>query len=567
MLAQRTLRQLLLVLTITTALVSARPVYADERNLAENTYLVGHIASLDRVAEDAQSIFAAVGAPEKYRTIEAALILATRGHGATGIETTRPMGFAIADVESDEVLYFFLPVRDSATMLEMFDIFDPHPVEANVFQFSVDNLNLRLKFVDKWAFVYNSEHTFSDEFVDPLTLIGETAQEYDAAFTVRLTASAEKSRELITEMVQSLGVPGSIESALNAQFEKLLPECRELVVGYSIDAATREAILDAVLIPNEISTLAVYLKLQQQPENELAFLIDPDAALSIAANMPLGRTLRDGLANSILKPNVTGSSEKAVVPASNERVENPTLLESVPELKRLLAECLANESCHFAVSFNGKQKASAAAIRLTRAKELENVLAAFIEQRKLEQLQVVPAGTAEIEGETVYSFDATELLDDVDAIDALIGIDRVVHVTFLTDVVVAAAGPGSLETIENLIRQFRSPQNPHTESLPAVKQNLSMKHFVNDPTEDDEFGRILFDNFQNHDTLQTTLHFSSTNIRLRMHFEEAYQLLPAKGYAIFIDEFSTHNLVLLGYLLSGPPSIEEPPDDTTEPKP
>ena len=262
--------------------------------------------------------------PELVAGLEFLIQMATGGAGLEGLDKDRPWGVVVkadpAEADAGQLDpkrlmggYAFLPVTNLDKLLGAFrGAIDAPKVEDG---FVVVRQNggppNYIKEAGGWAFVANDPKWLADLPDNPLTLLGELAQEYDLAVSFDLAALPENIRERAIakakadasrELVQKPGEADEEFAARKVVTQQALRiasmavrELEQVTLGWVLDAESGKTHLDvSVTARGDTGAAGWFARLERTKSNFSGFLM-PDAAISGNWSVEFGKANIEGL--------------------------------------------------------------------------------------------------------------------------------------------------------------------------------------------------------------------------------------------------------------------------------
>jgi len=256
--------------------------------------------------------------------LEFLIQMATGGAGLEGLDKDRPWGVVVkadqAEADAGQLDpkrlmggYAFLPVTDLDKLLGAFRgaIDAPKEEDGLVVVRQNGGPPNYIKEAGGWAFVANDPKWLADLPENPLTLLGELAQEYDLAVSFDLAALPENIRERAIakakadasrELVQKPGEADEEFAARKVVTQQALRiasiavrELEHVTLGWVLDAESGKTHLDvSVTARGDTGAAGWFARLERTKSNFSGFLM-PDAAISGNWSVEFGKANIEGL--------------------------------------------------------------------------------------------------------------------------------------------------------------------------------------------------------------------------------------------------------------------------------
>ncbi|QDU43906.1 hypothetical protein Mal52_23840 [Symmachiella dynata] len=210
------------------------------------------ISSLNDVQDDLHYVFESAGIPEKARTIQAMANLMTAGFGSAGIDSTKPLGWAIVDRQADYAPFGFVPIEDEEQFLKLVRVYVPYVKVTHAGQKEPPpNDEFVVHFQDGYAFIYYGKKA-AVRFASPKDFIPEDAKLFDFSVSVQVDQIDDEhfveTFEAIYADLQAR-IPDLPKLSDDELPEQIVAQAGNLFVGFRISQEDRGTVLEMRLAP------------------------------------------------------------------------------------------------------------------------------------------------------------------------------------------------------------------------------------------------------------------------------------------------------------------------------
>ncbi len=285
---------------------------------------VASFAGYDAARTDVDFLGKISSNPDLVAGLEFVIKMATGGAGLEGLDKDRPWGVVVktdqAEADAGQLDpkrlmggYAFLPVTDLDKLLGAFRGVIDAPKKEDGFVVVRQNGGPPnyIKGVGGWAFVANDPKWLADLPDDPLTFLGEMAQEYDLAVSVDLAALPEAIRERAIakakadasrDLVQKPGEADEEFAARKVVTQQALRvasiavrELEHVTLGWVLDAESGKTHLDVSVTARSDTVAAGWFARLGRTTSKFSGFLMPDAAISGNWSVELGKANVDDL--------------------------------------------------------------------------------------------------------------------------------------------------------------------------------------------------------------------------------------------------------------------------------
>ena len=281
-------------------------------SVATRPYFSLFAASIDRLVEACEVVFASVDRSDLFKSLDERL---KTYRNFAGIERSKPLGLMSIwnDVGSADIV--FLPVKDIDQLLKTatFEIVGYHPVGPNRFEIERPGAPYQVLVRNEYAFLADDLSTIQALRVTPEQLTRGLRDRFDVVLHLdprQLPLSAktrliEGLKDQVEPWLQPLDKEASESVALRKAIGKLFLDLLQrtvldtstAIVGVHLDPKTRQFSSEIVLEATPGSVMATGLNRWIAQRSAFAPLVSPDVPAGVAINLPLS-----GLVEQILAP-------------------------------------------------------------------------------------------------------------------------------------------------------------------------------------------------------------------------------------------------------------------------
>lgn len=543
--------------------------------------------SLNNIKEDIRYIFQSAGFPEKAMTLEAFAILSTAGHGAAGIDPARPFGVAWQSGGEEMVPFGFIPISSEKRFLSLIRVFFPKlkkngpgrylDAEDKIFEFQIK---------DDWAFVFT--HTAdSPKFPSPKRFIGPGVGNYDVSVSVNLDQFDEKTKDAFAgglanynsrKRIQLTDVPKEISNhLLELTFRETINDSKQVIFGLRISEKERTCVLEMVAKPKAGASAAVYRDKQEHASRRVSRILQRPGTRKFAFNYLLHDGTRTALREFFSRVAFESLVERETRKASSQgNGEKQTATECRQFVDRLLSQPVL-EVAVIKPEAEKKQAGAAGwlyAVHLPNAKQQEQWLRATMKKSQSGLKQKIDVDFAKSKNATIHRI--RHSLQTKAGILQASATESSIYFVFTTDAFIVATGSRGLETLREAVDADvyqPSQEIPPSQVFAEVGAEYTVGPIVDFFSESKEVQALVRKNFKKDSRIRFQIETSKKQFTARLETQEAYHRLLAMAYGWSFDSilgeigpgsgfgFGMNSLVMLGYLIGGPPTIE--PEFTT----
>ncbi|QDT88391.1 hypothetical protein [Gimesia algae] len=215
---------------------------------------VATIASIERVLDDIDYIFATVNKPEYPAMIKGFL---AQYRNLEGLDKTKPLGaFVFLDkgISPQPVVVGFIPVKSldelTQTLGEVGFLINPVEGQENRYTLALPTFSLHIKMAHGYAFLQIKSEALDRDFYNPVEFTSALAKEYDIAGALFLSNVPQPMRMMAVDLAsasmdeklqqkpgeEDLKFQTRKETSLLAlkQFERVAQDGEQLTVGYTL---------------------------------------------------------------------------------------------------------------------------------------------------------------------------------------------------------------------------------------------------------------------------------------------------------------------------------------------
>jgi hypothetical protein len=507
---------------------------------AREPALVLSLKSYDVLKEDLGYLFQASGQPQAAALLDGLLHVVTRGRGPAGLDTSRPLGAMIQDLEAEPLPLLFVPVSDEEQALALLSQLLPvEKTAGEIFRVSARR-PFFVKLAGRWAFAALKPEQLQVLPPDPLVILGSGSREHHLALTVRVQALPSSLRQTVEAGLLSLQNqevvrrPGQSSEHHHGQLagqrlssqvtipsiRRFLAEGKEVRLGVSLSRPERRAVIDltATAIPGSESARS--FKEIEGTTSRFGFLLDGRPALALSLSLPLGDLLAQSLGELLY----------------TARARNPSA-GGTPEgrwLGRLLEMIDANVRSGrlegvFVLRVQSPERLSiVAAGRLLRAQELNELIDEISRRASpLSEAVDIQPGVATHKGAPVHR---VRLRAAPQEWRRAFGPEPTLHLAFAADLAFLALGGDSLGDVKWALDAATSPRNLGRRQPPFLFELRAGQLLPFAGALAGERRRLLEESLARDDRLSLAIEAIPDGSRLRIELEEGWLRLLGTAF-------------------------------------
>lgn len=270
----------LFVGTIVFAQADVDPTTRKEKMDWNQPVAIASIASINRVLEDIDYLFATVEQPAYPAMIKGFL---AQYRDLEGLDRTKPLGvlvFLNEGISPQPTPVGFVPVKDLDALTQTLDevgfILAPVDGKENRYTLALPTFSVHIKMAHGYAFFHLKEEALDRDFINPNDYAGSLAKKYDIAGSLLLKNVPKQMRLMAVDLARAKmdekmeREPGEEEvrfqsriqtmQFMHRQFEMIMQDGDNLTVGYSLSKQEKEISLFVGVKANPGSQLEKELK-------------------------------------------------------------------------------------------------------------------------------------------------------------------------------------------------------------------------------------------------------------------------------------------------------------------
>lgn len=295
-----------LCITIAGVTLSATPVSAQSRK-SDEPLLIVTVASVERILQDADFMFAATGRPELSEVLNVAL---ANVRDLSGMNRDKPAGILLYLNGIVPETVAFVPVDNIDDLMQTitFGPITPNKIDETHYEIQRRSGKSHVLLKDGFAFLAESEDTLERDFGDPAKLTRKLNNRYDASLTLSLRSLSPTTRDLFMDFTRA-GAEASLqrrddepesahrirEAAGRANLEtmsQIVRQGQEFTIGWNVSSEDKNASLEFVLTADPKSELAAWFKDFSSTRSYFANLLGQTTPLTVSSSWLLDKNAK-----------------------------------------------------------------------------------------------------------------------------------------------------------------------------------------------------------------------------------------------------------------------------------
>lgn len=379
---------------------------------------VASIASIDRVLDDIDYMFATIDKPEYPAMIKGFL---AQYRNLEGIDKTRPLGvfvFLKEGISPQPEIVGYIPIKDldalKQTLEEVGLFLNPVEDKENRYTLALPAFSLHLKLAHDYAFVQIKSEALDRDFYNPDEFTSALAEKYDIAASLLLKNIPQPMRMMAVDLASARidqelqQKPGESELQFESrkattmmifkQFQSIANDGSALTFGYELSKLNKKILLHFGIEAKPGSNLTKQLEELSQKASQYSYLNAADSDVLGYTILPLHKDIEQKMFLDVIE-----QSKAKVPPVFLGTEDNPgpaaKILKSAESTVRS-----GKLDAHIKLVQNGEaQLALIGALKLTDAVSFKEGLKDFFDLAgQAEDSKNIKANVAEVEGIAIH---------------------------------------------------------------------------------------------------------------------------------------------------------------------
>ncbi|WP_145102647.1 hypothetical protein [Gimesia panareensis] len=379
---------------------------------------VASIASIDRVLDDIDYMFATIDKPEYPAMIKGFL---AQYRNLEGIDKTRPLGafvFLKEGISPQPEVVGYIPIKDLDALKQTLDevgfFLNPVPDTKDRFTVALPNFSLHLKLAHDYAFVQIKSEALDRDFYNPDEFTRPLAEKYDIAASLLLKNVPEPMRMMAVDLAsaridqQLQQKPGESDIQFQSrkattmlifkQFQSVANDGAALTLGYELSKQNKKILLHFGIEAKPETDLTKQLEELSRKASQYSYLNAADSDVLGYTVFPLNKDIEQKMLLDVIE-----KSKADVPPVFLGTADNPgpaaKILKSAESTVRS-----GKLDAHVKLVQNGAEKlALIGALKLTDAASFKAGLQEFFDlMAQAEDTEGIKANVTEVEGVAIH---------------------------------------------------------------------------------------------------------------------------------------------------------------------
>ncbi|WP_417379898.1 hypothetical protein [Gimesia sp.] len=447
---------------------------------------VATIASIERVLDDIDYIFATVDKPEYPAMIKGFL---AQYRNLEGLDKTKPLGaFVFLDkgISPQPVVVGFIPVKSleelTQTLGEVGFLINPVEGKADCYTLALPTFSLHIKMAHGYAFLQIKSEALDRDFYNPDEFTSALAKEYDIAGALFLSNVPEPMRLMAVDLASAsmdeklqqkpgeddLKFQTRKETSMLAlkQFERVAQDGAQLTIGYALSKEKKNIQLHLGVKARPDTPLGKEFEQLAKTSSQYSYLQADSAELLGYTILPLRKEFEQKMILDLIEKSTTD-----VPPILLGDDANPgSVSKMLDSLKATVGS--GKLDGHIQLQQVGAGKvALIGAVKLTDGQQFQQGLQEFFDLTKqADDTKGVEGNVSEVDGIAIHKITPNQLKEDT---KKLFGQDPVIYIGCSQDECWMAMGEA--ESLELLKKSISTSKNHAQDRKPGTAFLLSLK--------------------------------------------------------------------------------------------
>ncbi|MCA9006433.1 MAG: hypothetical protein KDA70_14275 [Planctomycetaceae bacterium] len=447
---------------------------------------VASIASIDRVLDDIDYVFATVNKPEYPAMIKGFL---AQYRNLEGLDKTKPLGafvFLNEGISPQPVVVGFIPVKSldelTQTLGEVGFLLNPVEGKEDRYTLALPMFSLHIKMAHGYAFLHIKSEALEKEFYNPDEFTSALAKEYDIAGSLFLSNVPQPMRMMAVDLVSArvdeqlpqkpgeddLKYKGRKETTLLMlkQFERVAQDGEQLTIGYNLSKENKNIQLHLGVKALPGTPLGKEFEQLSKTSSQYSYLQADSAELLGYTMLPLRKEVEQKMILDLIE-----KSSRNIPPILLGDDANPgPVAKILDSLKATVGS--GKLDGHVQMQQVGEKKvALLGAVKLSNGAQFQQGLQEFFElTSQAGDTKGVEGNIAEVEGVTIHKITPDNLKEDT---KKLFGQKPVIYIGCSQDECWVAMG--ETESLELLKKSISTAKSHAQDRKPGTAFLLSMK--------------------------------------------------------------------------------------------